>query len=54
MFQQIRAGQQQVYAIVRSIETIVILDVLRRKQLVRVSDVPTITLRGFSIGPRYI
>jgi len=42
MFQQIRAGQQQVHAIVRSIETIV-LNVLRCKQLVRLGDVPTIT-----------
>jgi len=54
MFQQIHVGQQQVHAIIRSIETIVVVDVLRRKQLVRLGDVPIITLHGFSMGPRYI
>jgi len=52
MFQQIRASQQQVHAVIRSIEIIVVSYVLQCKQLVRLRDVPIITLRRFSMGLR--
>jgi len=42
--------QQQVHAIVHAIETIVVLDVLQRKQLVRLGNASTITLQPIFNG----